>query len=166
MKFRMNFPRLAFAGSLVVGLPTSAFAQVIAYGPAAEAVPTLSEWSMLILAVLLAASAVYLGRKPGNRLLSGLLVLAAIGVGGQGNPVGNVQATPAPTMVVSTGGTIDLSELGGAINNVEVIGHPTIRMQILSVTPASEPTVSQPTCTAGLIIAPGTSCYYTEPSGT
>jgi hypothetical protein len=40
------------------GLPVPAFAQVIVYGPAATSVPTLSQWGMLILAVLLAMAAV------------------------------------------------------------------------------------------------------------
>lgn len=165
MKINVHVPRLALAGALAAGLPASAFAQVIVYAPAATAVPTLSQWGMLVLAVLLAAAAVYTGRRSGSRLLSGLLMLTAIGVGVQGTPVGSVQAIPVPTMVVSTGGTIDLSELGGPINNLPIQGHPSVPMQILSVTPPSDPTTSQPTCTVGLVVSPGQTCYYTVDPG-
>lgn len=162
MKINVHVPRLALAGALAVGLPTSAFAQVIVYAPAATAVPTLSQWGMLLLAVLLAMAAVYMGRKPGNRLLSGLLVVAALGMGVQGAPVGNVQAIPVPTMANNTGGTVDLSELGGLLIDVPVNGHPSIPMQIISVTPPSSPTTSTPTCAVGLIVQPGQTCYYSE----
>lgn len=79
MKIKLDVSRTAIAGALVAGLPATAFAQVIVYAPAATAVPTLSQWGVLILAVLLAMAAVYMGRKSGNPLLSGLLLVAAAG---------------------------------------------------------------------------------------
>ena len=163
MKIKLDASSMAIAGALVAGLPATAFAQVIVYAPAAATpVPTLSQWGMLILAVMLAMAAVYMGRKSGNRLLSGLLVVAALGLGVQGAPVGNVQAIPAPTMANSTGGTVDLSELGGLLIDVPVNGHPSIPMQIINVTPPSSPTSSTPTCAAGLIVQPGQTCFYSE----
>lgn len=68
-------------------------------------------------------------------------------------------------MVVSTGGTVDLSELGGLLIDVPVNGHPSVPMQIISVTPPSSPTSSTPTCAVGLIVQPGQTCYYSENPG-
>ena len=112
MKINTNVSRLAAGVVLAAGLPVPAFAQVIVYGPAATSVPTLSQWGMLILAVLLAMAAVYTTRKSGNRLLSGLLAILALGVGVQGTPVGSVQAVPVPTMVVCSGQVIPDTSIG------------------------------------------------------
>ena len=165
MKIDSHVFRLAVELMVAAGLPVPAFAQVIVYGPAATSVPTLSQWGMLILAVLLAMAAVYTTRKSGNRLLSGLLAIMALGVGVQGTPVGSVQAVSVPTMVVNTGGTIDLSEFGPSIIDVPINGHPSIPMRIISVTPASAPTTLSPTCAAGLVVNVGQTCYYTDPAG-
>lgn len=162
MKIKLSLPKLSLA--VAVGLPTSAFAQIIVYTPAVEAtVPTLSQWGMLILAALLAIAAIYTGRKQGNRLLSVMLAVAALGLGAQGAPVGDVQASPQLFMANNTGGTVDLSELGGLPINVPISGNPTIPMRIVSVTPASFTTLGSPTCAAGLLIAPGQTCYYSAP---
>lgn len=162
MKIKLSLPKLSLA--VAVGLPTSAFAQIIGYTPAVDAtVPTLSQWGMLILAVLLAIAAIYTGRKQANRLWSVMLAAAALGFGAQGMPVGDVQASPLLVMANNTGGTVDVSELGGLPINVPINGNPTIPMRIISVTPASVATAGSPTCAVGLIVAPGQTCYYSGP---
>ena len=75
MRMKVSIPRLMLAGFAV--LPVSAFAQIV-YAPTdASAVPTLSEWGMVVLSALMAFIAIQTARKGGSRVLSALL---AVGV--------------------------------------------------------------------------------------
>lgn len=166
MRVKVSIPRLMLAGAAV--LPASAFAQIV-YAPAtASAVPTLSEWGMVVLSVLMAFIAIQTARKGGSRVLSALLAVGAlaVGLGGEQAIVRTAQAIVfQESMATASGDSISLVGYNAG-NLVTINGHPTIPMRIVSVNPASDTTApSSPTCAVGLVVSAAGSCYYRVPGG-
>lgn len=166
MRVKVSIPRLMLAGFAV--LPVSAFAQIV-YAPTdASAVPTLSEWGMVVLSALMAFIAIQTARKGGSRALSALLAVGAlaVGLGGEQAIVRTAQAIVfEEAMATGAGGTISLLAYNAG-NLVTIQGHPTIPMRIVSVNPPSDTTApSNPTCTVGLVVSAGGTCYFRVPGG-
>lgn len=165
MTRKQVFSRVAVAAGLALGWQTAALAQSIGYVPDVQTpVPTLSEWGMIVLSVLLALVAIQTARKGGSRLLSALLAVGALaaGVGVEQTLLGTAQATALEQMSIGSGGTVDLSGYPTG-TEVPVQGHPTIPMRVISVSPTSDTTVQSPTCTVGLAVPAGGVCYYRIP---
>lgn len=159
------FSRVAIAAGLTLGWQAAAVAQSIGYVPDVQTpVPTLSEWGMIVLSVLLALVAIQTARKGGSRLLSALLAVGALatGMGVEQTMLKTAQATALEQMSIGSGGTVDLSGYSTG-TEVPVQGHPTIPMRIISVSPSSDTTVQSPTCTVGLAVPAGGVCYYRVP---
>lgn len=157
--------RLAVISGLALGFQTSAIAQVIVYAPAGlPSIPTLTEWAMVTLAVLIGLTGLYL-RRSGHNVLSSLLCVMALfqGIGTVSEIIGNAGALQAQSMYMNGGGTVNLS--GYASNqDIHVIGNSSIDMRIVSVVPASSPTSGTPTCAVAAIITAGSYCYYRPPA--
>lgn len=129
----------------------------IDYAPVGS-IPTLSEWGMLILAGLLAVTAVFsLRKKVGSKTLLSIGVLCALGLGSvMGNKmIGQAQATSCEQMSNSGGGTLSCYGSSGTITNTT-----SVPLQIIRIIPTSDPaTPPNTTCVQNLIVQAGGSCY-------
>lgn len=166
---------LTAVGALAAwGLAPSAWAGIpvfgtIAYGPlsAATSVPTLGEWSLLLLAllVMVVAYRALRGRVNG-RLLTPLLLgggLAAMGLA-SGHWVQSAQAVPPEVdLTVTSGGSVSVSVVNVP---VKVINTTAVSQQIKTLStqfPGASwvaPTSGSPQCVAGTtVLTVGASCY-------
>jgi len=142
---------LAFAGGSVV---------TVTYAPAATAnVPTLSEWTLLALAALIAViSYRHLRNRLNGRPLAALFLAGAAGVlalvaGRVGDQALAINLSP---MTVQGGGSIPLNcgDSGDLFNNTSV------NMKVTSVTSVNPYTVSG-TCTNLPTVLPNAACSIT-----
>ncbi len=138
---------------------------VITYGPVDVAsVPTLSEWGMIITAVLLAGAAVYAMRKnAGSKTVMSIVFLSALT---SGTTLGHKyisEASAAPGgMTVATGSTLSIPLSGTPTSDFPVYNDtsPGVPLKIISVQPAEAVQGAQsPACTPGSIVAAGSFCY-------
>lgn len=177
MKRQVLRTALTAASALAAwGLAPSAWAGVspgtIGYGPlaAATSVPTLGEWSLLLLALLVMAVAYRALRgRVNSRLLTHLLLGGGLAAGGlaSGHWVQSVQAVvpepePEVTMTTASGGTVDVSVIGAP---VMVTNGTAVSQQIKALT-TNVPGVSwvapdsgSPQCQVGTVVAADASCY-------
>lgn len=153
---------------LVLGtaaLSNQVFAQstewTITYAPQATSVPTLSEWAMLALVLMMAAFAVYTLRKRGagaGPLASVILVTAlAFGAMTGEKVIGLANARINATMSLPAGGSISFPNSVG--REIEVVNGSGVAQTITSVTPTSLDTTNGPTCIVGRVVQPGQSCW-------
>lgn len=117
--------QLVFAGSSVV----------VTYTPAVAGVPTLSEWTMLGLAGMLALVAYkFLRQRTNGQPLAALFLTVAVGaVASWGGYLGKqALATPAPdaSMSLPGGGTVNLA----CSNSGNVVNATNVPLRIVSVT--------------------------------
>jgi hypothetical protein len=189
MKSSSKLYGLTLAVTSLAALPLHALAQattgiLIAYTPggaATSSVPTLSEWGMLGLSLLLAAIAVYgLRNKTGGKPLAAIILTSALAMGGySGQKVigeANAAVTNAdcPVSVYqcymqAAGGTINAQDGGIIVNDAlqdNVITNNSGRTQtVTSVAPVDplwdeiRTPVGTPQCVAGLVVPSGTNCY-------
>ena len=133
---------------------------VVTYGPVgATAVPTLSEWGMLAMALVLGVAAVYALRKQAHSkavmslaLGAGALLTAALG----GQVVQQARAVPVGAQLSNpAGGSISIS-MGSGL--VLVQNSSQVPLRIISVTPEEVQNAPQTTCDPGLIVTPGATC--------
>src|SRR5665647_1975498 len=101
---------LTVAGFMLAALQSVAAAQetlwTIVYAPATPAstpasIPTLSEWGILILSVLMVVAAVvYLRKKAGNKTLASVALISALVLGGFAGDkvIGKANAIVTPVM--------------------------------------------------------------------
>ncbi len=174
------------AGTVTLAMQqTAAWGQSvdITYAPVnATSVPTLSEWALLGLALLLAAAAAHMLRnKTGGKPLASVLLAFALTLGtlsghqliGEANavvftPCVNPSGNPADPNVVcslssASGGVIHVVNAGSNVPVTNVTGVP---QQVVSVLATSYFAVGTPTlapgevqCVAGLVVAPSGICY-------
>ncbi len=164
---------LTAVGALAAwGLAPSAWAGIpvagaIVYGPlSAATVPTLGEWSLLLLALLVMAVAYRALRdRVDSRLLTHLLLGGGLAAGGlaSGHWVQSVQAVvPGVTMPSASGGRVNVSVIGAP---VMVTNGTAVSQQIKSLTtntPGASwvaPDSGSPQCLVGTVVAAGASCY-------
>ena len=173
-----------FVASALAALPVTTLAQTISgilitYAPgggATSPVPTLSEWGLLGLSVLLAAAALYgIRGKAGGKPLAAIALAAALAIGTYNGhqTMGQVHAVPAYTtcsplsqcyMQNAGGGTINATDPGMVVDTV-VTNSSGVTQTVVSVA-AVDPNwdqirtpVGTPICVAGLVVPSGTSCY-------
>lgn len=137
-----------------------ASAQVtVSYAPASTAVPTVSEWGLLIMSGLLAVAAFVAIRKGANSkaiMSLALASMASLGVGGYA--VRDVLAQSFPTLAMTNpaGGVItaDLGKDPAPISN-----QTAVPMRVVSITPPAAIDTDPSGCAAGTtVLAPGASC--------
>ena len=157
---------LTVAGFMLAALQSVASAQetlwTIVYAPAtpASSIPTLSEWGMLILSVLMVVAAVVsLRKKAGNKTLASVALLSALVLGGFAGDkvIGSANAIVTPVMSNPAGGTISNYFYDGidfAISNTSGVAQ-----MIVSITPTVLVPTTSPTCTTNLVVPAGGSCY-------
>src|ERR1035437_4589676 len=141
---------------------------IITYAPVTTAsIPTLSEWGMLGLSILLAAVAVYTMRnKGGGKPLASDILACALALGGfSGNKlIGEANASaPSASFYMSNpaGGTVTTIEIRVLtdITNTSGVAQTITGM---AVTPGSSNALSKIgtllPCTVGLVVQPGGIC--------
>lgn len=134
---------------------------VVTYGPAGVAsVPTLSEWGMIIMAIMLAVAAVYAMRKNANSktiMSIGLAALAMAGAAGGNNILNEAWSVnaPAPEMTAPNGGSVNI-QMGFGV--VPVKNVTQVPLKIIGVTPNFVQNAAQTTCKPGVIVTPGGTC--------
>ena len=140
---------------------------VVTYGPDAAAVPTLSEWTLVGLGMLLVVLAYRVMRAQGKgHLMVNLLALggaAAMGLGGHsllGRAEAGVVVDAAAFLVEATGGVVQVPLYG---SSVRVVNSTPVNQTIRSIAAApglseSNPSLS-PRCTAGLRVPATSACY-------
>ncbi len=175
--------RLVGAGFLLAALQSVSFAQslqgiAVTYLPAATAttaIPTLSEWGLIGLSLLLAVVAVYALRAgKGAKPLAAVMLASSLALGaiGSGNLVGEAQAAGVTNascpvdgqlcyMTVASGGTVTVETVN---SDVAVINNTGVAQTITGVVELTSwdhiyPTVLTPQCTVSLVLQPGATCY-------
>lgn len=139
---------------------TWAMAQVVVtYGPVDVAsVPTLSEWGMVITAVLLAGVAAFAMRKKANSKTILSLALSAIGLFGGAfghDVIDEAWSILLPEMTAPTGGVVNLPSNVGVL---PVENATQVPLKIMGVTPADVQNSPTTTCDPGVIVAPQATC--------
>ena len=147
----------AYAGSAPGG--------VVGYAPGSVAVPTLSEWTLIGLGLLLMVVAYRVLRTRANgRLLANLLVLggaAAAGLGGH-SLVGSAKAISFTQVAMpsASGGAVSVPYVN---ETIEVVNSTPIAQTITSIAPTGfalegDPGFT-PRCTVGLQVPASSSCF-------
>lgn len=152
---------VAMLAALAMG-QTAAMAQVVVtYGPVdAASVPTLSEWGMIIMAVVLAGVAVYAMRKKADSkaIMSLFLGVAGLFSAVLGNQVLNeAWADMGYAMDRPTGGSVD-PNLPLNVGVIEIRNSTQVPLKIISVTPDQVRNAPDTTCDPGVIVPPGATC--------
>lgn len=166
---------VAVLAALAVGHLVAMAQVVVTYGPVDVAsVPTLSEWGMIIMSVLLAVVAVIaMRKKAGSKAVMSIALGAAVMFGvAQGNKYVSEAIAIPDGMTSTTVGTFT-TPLLNVDEEFEVFNRtsPSIPLRIISVEPAESAQgtfTGSPPCTPGSIVAADTSCYVkgvADPNG-
>ncbi|MEZ5642747.1 MAG: midcut-by-XrtH protein [Burkholderiaceae bacterium] len=150
------------AGVVQAGVPGGG---IVGYAPGSVAVPTLSEWTLIGLGLLLMVVAYRVLRTRANgRLLANLLVLggaAAAGLGGH-SLVGSAKAISFTQveMPSAAGGAVSVPYVN---ETIEVVNSTPIAQTITSIAPTGfalegDPGFT-PRCTVGLQVPASSSCF-------
>ncbi|MBA4741115.1 MAG: midcut-by-XrtH protein [Azoarcus sp.] len=161
-----NWTKRSVVAAALTLLPGLAAAQevTITYGPIEPtAVPTLSQWGMIGMSVLIALAAyATLRRTGGARFLLALGVCAAGLLGAEGyRIVGTARAVPAPVMDQPQGGTLVFP--APSFSSMPVENTTSVPLQILSISPDLYAQAPGTTCDPGVIVAPGGTCDVSAP---
>lgn len=131
----------------------------VSYAPASTAVPTVSEWGLLVMSALLAVAAFAAIRKgAGSKSIMGLALAAMACWDGGGYTVREVvaQSLPGLAMTNPAGGTVT-ADLGK--DAVPVTNQTSVPMRVVSITPPAAIDSDPSGCVAGTtVVAPGASC--------
>ena len=167
---------LGLAHSLVSaqGITT---AWTISYAPVTPAsVPTLSEWGLLVLALVMAVGTAWSLHKKAGRGTTAVLALATalvLGTVTGQDVVGRAEALPlpAPTLSLAGGGTTEPfsywasvnPDQGLAITNTSGVPQriTAITLTVNSLPATPDAPTNSPQCTVGLVLPAGQSCYVT-----
>lgn len=188
MKVATRALGFASAACLLVVQHTAAWAQssqgiAVDYVPVTAtvtSVPTLSEWGMIVLSVLLAAVALYILRgNKGGKPLAALILASSLALGGLGghgllseaHALG-VTSSDCPTdgqlcyVTVASGGTVTVKtiNLDVAITNNTGIAQRITGIRVLSETDQIRTPTLTPQCTASLVLQAGARCYVNNNS--
>ena len=146
----------AYAGSAPGG--------VVGYAPGSVAVPTLSEWTLIGLGLLLMVVAYQVLRTRANgRLLANLLVLggaAAAGLGGH-SLMGNANAVAYQVdMTSATGGALQVTwtNVTYTVSNTTAVTQTITSISAVGGAFESDP-LATPRCTVGLQVPASSVCY-------
>ncbi len=166
---------LGMAHSLVSAQPSFVTSWTISYAPVTPAsVPTLSEWALLALALVLALGTAWSLYKKAGRGTTAVLALATalvLGTVTGQDVMGRAEARLAPTLSLAGGGTtsaFSYSEFGTSTSGLQITNTSGVALQITAITLTvdSAPTTpsvpaNTPQCTVGLVLPAGQSCYVT-----
>lgn len=153
----------AASGFTLLGFQAEAFAQsfpggVITYqGLAPAAVPTLSEWGLAGLAVLIAVIGYrYRRTHPAGKPLASILIAGALGLCAiLGDKVISPAAAPPQFAFTNpAGGTIQIC----SSSQIQPPNITSVPLQIVSVTAYAGSSIESGTCVPGLVVAPSASC--------
>ncbi len=164
MKVSVRHFGLASVAVLTMLQQTTAVAQsiywTIVYAPVSTSVPTLSEWGMIALSVMLAGLAVYTFRtKSGGKPLASIFFVLALTLGSfsSNKIIQDANAYAPPTMTNPAGGTVTAPNIAVEF---EVINGTSVPLQIISISPTSTQTVGHsPTCVVGTVVQPAGMCW-------
>lgn len=152
--------KAAVLTALATGQSVAMAQVVVQYGPVDVAsVPTLSEWGMIIMAVMLAGVAAYAMRKNANSKTIMSFALGAVGllsVALGNHVIKDAWATPAFVMDSPTGGSVTPIPLG--VGSISVRNTTQVPLRIISVTPVEVRNAPETTCDPGAIVAPAGTC--------
>ena len=129
------------------------------YGPVGVAgVPTLSEWAMIAMALVVGVAAVIALRKQASSkavmsLTIGAAALLTAALGGTVGP--QAWAIIAPQMTNPAGGS---TQVPFGIGVVPVQNTTQVPLRIINVTPTDVLSSPATTCDPGVVVAPGASC--------
>lgn len=147
--------------ALAVGHSVTMAQVVVTYGPVDVAsVPTLSEWGMIIMAVVLAGVAVYAMRKNANsKTVMSFALAATVALGGGAYSIKDalaIQIQPL-SMTLQSGGTI-LATNGSV--PTPVVNNTSVHQKILSISPPNAvDSIGGSGCVPGTtVLAPAVSC--------
>ncbi|WP_343734954.1 midcut-by-XrtH protein [Acidovorax sp.] len=151
--------KAALLASLVLA-QTAAIAQTVtvSYSPVSS-VPTLSEWALATMAVVLAAVALYAMRKGAHSKVIVSLALGAFGFwgAGAGRPVvQSAWALSFPVMDNPAGGVTTPLPLFSGI--VPINNTTNVPLRIISVSDTSVQNATGTTCQPGSVVPVGASC--------
>jgi hypothetical protein len=162
MKFLRTL--LAAAGGLaLLGFQAEAIAQSLPGGTidyqglSATSVPTLSEWGLAGLAILIAVVGYrYRRARFGGKPLASLLIAGALGLCAI---LGDKVISPAAAIAVfgfsnPAGGTVQICDS----SEIPVPNSTSVPVRVVSVTPYPGSIIETGTCVPGLVVAPGASC--------
>ncbi len=175
---KVTFKKLGLAATAIV-LATQQSAAlaaiIITYAPGTTAtVPTLSEWGMIGLSILLAVVAVYtLRNKGGGKPLASVILAGALALGGfSGNSlIGEANAIPLPagctgswacSMTNPAGGTVTTASAGDQteITNASGVAQTITNIAVTNGSFNSFLDIfTQPPCAVGLVVQPAGKCY-------
>lgn len=131
----------------------------ITYGPDVASVPTLSEWGMIAMALVLAVVALIAMRKGGSsKAVLSVALAAAIALGGGANALKEAMAAPvSPTLLMTNqaGGSIVANE--GVVTTV-VANSTSVSLKILSISPAAVHNNATGCIAGATLLAPNASC--------
>lgn len=154
---------VAMLAALALG-QTAAMAQVVVtYGPDVASVPTLSQWGMIIMAVVLACVAIYAMRKnAGSKTVLSIALATVVSSGAfSGSKWLNAAWANGFTtyfMTSATGGQLSVP----TTSIFAYVHNSTDRPQrIISITPQYGPPQEvdgKPACVPGMVLAPNTAC--------
>jgi hypothetical protein len=182
---KVVFKKFGLAATAIVlaTQQSAAFAAIIiTYGPSTTAsIPTLSEWGMIGLSILLAVVAVYtLRNKGGGKPLASVILACALALGGfSGNKlIGEANAiiiTPdcpsqySCTMSNAAGGIVTTAGTGDQtdITNTSGVPQTITNIAVTNGSFNSLPDIfTQPPCAVGLVVQPAGKCYvFDKPPG-
>jgi hypothetical protein len=177
---KLGLPMVAIVLAMQHGL-AQAQSIGITYAPVGtSSIPTLSEWAMLGLALLLAAVALYILRnKSGGKPLASIILVTALALGGTtGNKLmGNADAGVTPSQTCNSTvrndpwGPCDLTSVSGgtiytyvAPFDVPITNTTAVAQQITAVVFVSyfspDTPLTQPQCVPGVtVLQPQGICY-------
>ena len=145
--------------ALAMGQTATMAQVVVTYAPDVASVPTMSEWGMVIMAVLLAGVAVVAMRKGGgSKTLMSFALAATIALGGGVYSIKDALAIQIQPLLMTSqnGGTIQAT--GGNVPT-PVVNNTSVRQKILSISPSGAVDSSGSGCVPGTtVLAPAASC--------
>lgn len=187
MKVAFKNSGLAAAAIVLAIQQTTAFAQSIqeidiSYSPGtATSIPTLSEWAMLGLSLLLAAIAVYkLRNRAGGKPLASVILASAIALGGVSgsNLMGRADAAPTWSAECSSDIACSMSNANGGIvyilsngcnNTVTITNSTGITQTVTQVSYLGGATRGNPgagpECVASQVLGNGSYCTVYDQNG-
>jgi hypothetical protein len=132
----------------------------ITYAPVTPAsIPTLTEWTLLLLALMLGVAAfVSLRKKVAHKTLASVALVCTLALGGVlGDKVMESANANFVGMNNPAGGTVPTFPYDG--NSLGVPNTSGVAQRIISISPTVSVLTTSPTCTTNLIVPPSTSCY-------
>lgn len=154
----------------LLGVSNVASAQVIVFAPAATSVPTMSEWMLIVMSLLIAAAAFRVMRaREMSRPLAWLLSVGVLAAGASAGLqlAGEAKASGFSQLTLSTlgGGSIALPGPGA----FGILNSSGVSQRVTSINSGGFTLQDvfgfAPTCAIGLVVQSGNFCYIFNTGG-